>query len=126
MIVLLFLGMTDKKRKITNSFRNANYSNKFSKINWQLVASGCLIPLNLKTLLSSWNVLRHNTYIIVSCKNMRKKLKWYLVTMVTGETPKNLPKFLKKGKWHKIEIFISFLNDMDLWLKWSRLFIRNV
>ena len=24
------------------------------------------------------------------------------------------PKYLKKGKWHKTEFFISFLNDMEL------------
>ena len=38
-----------------------------------------------------------------------------------GKTPKKRaklclcrPKYFKKGKWHKIEFFISFLNDMEL------------
>ena len=35
-------------------------------------------------------------------------------------------KYLKKGKWHKTEFFISFLNGMKLWFKGSRFFIRCV
>ena len=34
--------------------------------------------------------------------------------MVTGENTEKSAKFLKKGKWHKIEFFITFLSDMDL------------
>ena len=43
-------------------------------------------------------------------------LPWQL-----GKTPEeraklclSRPKYLKKGKWHKIDFFISFLNDMEL------------
>ena len=91
------------------------------------------IPLHFETLFSSWNVLRYNTYIIVSCKNMKKIKNGIWLPWQSGKTPKKLarlclcrPKYLKKGKWHKIEFLISFLNDMELWFKWSRFFTRYV
>ena len=91
------------------------------------------IPLNSKTLFSLWNVLRHNTCIIVSCKNMKKVknstwLPWKPQKMPKKQTKLCLcqSKYLKKGKWHKIEFFISFWNGMKLWFKGSRFFIRCV
>ena len=67
------------------------------------------------------NVLRHNTYIIVSCKNMKKIKNGTWLPWKPGKTPKKQAKlclcrskYLRKGKWYKIEFFISFLNDMEL------------
>ena len=83
------------------------------------------IPLNFKTLFSSWNVLRHNTYIIVSYKNMKKIKNGTWLSCQSGKTPKKReklrlcwpwPKYLKEGNFFW----------MSWSCEWSRLSVRYV
>ena len=64
-------------------------------------------------------MLKHSTYIIVSCKKWKKKLK-----MVLGY-------YGSRGKHRNIlrkvdDTRLRFLSEMELWFKWSRFFIRYV
>ena len=57
-------------------------------------------------------MLRHNTYIIVSYKNMKKTKNGTWLSWQSGKTPKKReklrlcwPKYLKEGRWPKIKFF---------------------